>query len=310
MNILHMKYAVEIAETNSINKAAERLFVGQPNLSRAIKELEAGLGITIFERSSKGMTLTPDGETFIRYAKSVLKQIDNIKTMFSNNRQQKKRFSISVPRASYIADAFVEFSKALPKDEEIEVFYKETNSMRTIKNIVDEDYKLGVVRYAENFDKYYNAMIEEKKLTCETICEFKYVLLMSRDCALASKENISYEDLKDYIEVAHADPYVPSLSFAEVKKEELPDNSSRRIFLFERASQFELLARNPECFMWVSPTPEGLKARHNLVERPCSENERVYRDVLIHRKDYTLSPLDDLFIEYVTDAKRKIVDKL
>ena len=65
MNLLHMKYAVEIAETNSLNKAAEHLFVGQSALSRAVKELELNLGVTLFERSAKGMTLTPDGETFI-----------------------------------------------------------------------------------------------------------------------------------------------------------------------------------------------------------------------------------------------------
>ena len=65
MNLLHMKYAVEIARTNSLNKAAETLYVGQSALSRAIKELETSLGVTLFERSSKGMTLTHDGENFV-----------------------------------------------------------------------------------------------------------------------------------------------------------------------------------------------------------------------------------------------------
>ena len=66
MNVLHMKYAVEVARAGSINKAAEELYMAQPNLSRCIKELEADLGIAIFERSPKGMTLTPEGEGFIR----------------------------------------------------------------------------------------------------------------------------------------------------------------------------------------------------------------------------------------------------
>ena len=83
MNLLHMKYAVEIAETKSINKAAEKLFVGQSAMSRAIKELEASLGVTLFERSAKGMFLTPDGEVFVRYAKNVLKQVDDIENIFS-----------------------------------------------------------------------------------------------------------------------------------------------------------------------------------------------------------------------------------
>jgi len=78
MNLVHLKYAVEVAETGSINKASEKLYVSQPNLSRAIKELEASLGVTIFDRSAKGMVLTPDGEVFVRYARSILRQIDAI----------------------------------------------------------------------------------------------------------------------------------------------------------------------------------------------------------------------------------------
>lgn len=307
MNLLHMKYAVEIAETKSINKAAERLYVGQPTLSRAVKELETNLGVTIFERSAKGMFLTPDGEVFIRYAKTVLKQVDEIEGMFKNSRVSRERFSVSVPRASYITEAFAAFSKLLEKDTPVEVFYKETNSMRTLRNVLQENYKLGIVRYAESYDKYYKTMMEEKGLSHELVTKFRYVLLMSKDSELAEKEVITYDDLKDKIEIAHADPYVPSLPFAQIKKEELPDNSSRRIFVFERASQFELLSQNPETFMWVSSIPQSLLDRYGLVERKSNENERVYKDVLIYRKEYTLSRLDGLFIEQLVQAKRRVM---
>ena len=217
MNLLHMKYAIVIAETNSINKAAELLYVGQPTLSRAVKELESSLGVTIFERSAKGMFLTPDGETFIRYAKTVLRQVDAIEEMFKKGRVSKKRFSVSVPRASYIAEAFAAFSKLIGKDTQAEIFYKETNSMRTLRNVLQENYKLGIVRYAENYDKYYKAMMEEKGLEHELITKFRYVLLMSGSSPLAAKENITFDDLKDKIEIAHADPYVPSLPFASCR---------------------------------------------------------------------------------------------
>ena len=100
MNLVHLKYAVEVAETGSINKASEKLYVSQPNLSRAIKELEASLGVTIFDRSAKGMVLTPDGEVFVRYARSILRQVDAIEEVFSKGTTEKKKFSISVPRAS------------------------------------------------------------------------------------------------------------------------------------------------------------------------------------------------------------------
>ena len=305
MNLIHLKYAVEVAQTGSINKASEKLYVSQPNLSRAIKELESSLGVTIFDRSAKGMFLTPDGEVFIRYAKSILRQVDAIEEVFSKGSVGKKRFLISVPRASYVTDAFAEFSKLLDKDTPVEIFYKETNSMRAIKNILQEDYKLSIIRYAESYDKYYKATFDEKGLSYELITEFQYVLLMNRNSPLAAKAEISFDDLKDHIEIAHADPYVPSLPLSEVKKEELPDNSDRRIFVFERASQFELLARNPDTFMWVSPIPQELLDRYGLIQRVCPENTRKYKDVLVHRRDYELTELDNLFIEQLVKAKRK-----
>lgn len=306
MNLQQMKYAVEIAETNSLNKASERLFVGQPTLSRAIKDLESGLGVTIFDRSAKGMFLTPDGEIFIHYAKMVLKQVDSIQGMFKES-EKKKRFSISVPRASYISDAFTRFSRQLDNSSLAEVYYKETNSMRVIKNVVQGEYNLGILRYRESYDKYYRAMLREKELDHTLITEFQYVLLMSAHSPLADRQEVAYDDLADYMEIAHADPYVPSLPTAEVKKEELPDRSRRRIFVFERASQFELLSYNPETYMWASPVPQSILRRYDLIHKDCGENHRVYKDVLIHRKDYRLSQLDCRFIEQLIQSKREII---
>ena len=185
MNLLHMKYAVEIAKTNSLNKAAETLYVGQSALSRAIKELESSLGVTLFERSSKGMTLTPDGQLFIHYAKSVLKQVDNIENMFSQGKTDKQRFSISVPRASYVADAFARFTTLLEKQRDTEIYYTETNSMTAVKNVLSDSSKLGIIRYAQSFDKYYKDMMDEKGLAYELVCEFTFKVLMSRQSPLA-----------------------------------------------------------------------------------------------------------------------------
>lgn len=304
MNLLHLKYAVEVAKTGSINKAAETLMTAQPNLSRAIKELEADLGITIFERTARGMILTPDGEEFMHYANGILNQIDAVERMYKSGAPTKRRFSVSVPRATYISEAFAKFSKTIP-DKAVEVFYKETNSSRTIKNIIYEDYKLGIVRYSENYDKYFKSMFAEKGLTSELVSEFHYVLLMNKDCPLNKLDDIHFDDLEKYIEIAHADPYVPTLSAAQVRKEELPDNINRRIFVFERASQFDLLAENNDIFMWVSPIPQPILDRYGLVQRECPDNKKIYKDVLVYKKEYTLSELDKNFITEVCIAKRK-----
>ena len=304
MNILHMKYAVEVARLGSLNKAAETLMIAQPNISRSIKELEADLGITIFQRSAKGMVLTPDGEEFMDYARDILHRINKFEQSYRDGSHKKRKFSISVPRACYISAAMAEFSKNIG-DTPVEIYYKETNSKKTIKKLLENEYKLGIIRYSDNYDKYYKDMLEEKGLSYELVAEFSYVLIMSRDNPLAEKEAITYEDLSDYIEIAHADPYVPTLSMSKVFREELPDKVDQRIFVFERASQFDLLSENPKTFMWVSPASQQILDRYNLVQRVCEDNKKVYKDVLIYHKEYKLTKLDKDFVTALGDAKRK-----
>lgn len=305
MNFLHLKYAIMVAETGSISKAAEKLYVAQPNVSRAIKELESDLNITIFERNSKGMIVTPEGEQLIHYAKRILRQIDDMEKIF---KYQKKKnvFSISVPRASYISDAFVEFSKYLNNIDNAEVYYKETNAYRVINNVINEEYNLGILRYYINHDRYFKDIIEKKELKCELINQFKYVLIFNKNSALAENKEIHYSDLKDFIEIAHGDPYVPSLSTNELVKTELSEEVSRRIFVFERASQFELLANNEETFMWVSPVSKRLLDRYGLVQKECIDNTKEYKDLLIYRSNYKLSKLDQEFITKLCESKRNI----
>lgn len=304
MNILHLKYAVEVAKTGSINKAAENLLMGQPNLSRAIKELEASLGITIFDRSAKGMFVTEEGEEFLIHAKKILNQIDEIESIYKLGMPMKQKFSISVPRACYISDAFARFSTRI-KPSPAEIFYKETNSARAIKNILDSDYKLGIIRYSVNHDRYFKNMLDEKGLAYETVAEFKYVLIMSKNSPLAEKKELHFADLAPYIEIAHADPFVPSLPMAAVKKAEIPNDADRKIFVYERASQFDLLSENNQTFMWVSPVPSKLLNCYSLVLRDCPDNEKLYKDVLIYKKDYRLTDLDNLFITELCNSKRR-----
>lgn len=307
MNVLHLKYAVEVAKTGSINKAAEALYMNQPNLSKAIKELENSLGITIFSRTAKGMNVTAEGEVFLSHARKILRQIDEMEALYKGGTAAQQRFSISVPRASYIASAFAQFSKGL-SEAKTEIYYKETNAMRAIQNILSGDYKLGIVRYAECFDKYFKSLLEEKGMSFELVAEFQHVLVMSRAHPLAGKEPLSQTELRPYIEIAHADPYVPSLPLAAVRKEELPGDTDRRIYVFERASQFELLSENPETFMWVSPVPKEELERYGLVQKICQDNRRIYRDVLIHKKDYRLTELDQAFVTALCAAKRAVLD--
>lgn len=304
MNMLHVRYAVEVAATGSINKAAENLLIAQPNLSRSIKALESDLGIAIFQRSAKGMELTPEGMEFIGYARKLLSEIEELESHYRTGAPMKKRFTISVPRSCYVAEAFSHFSRSIG-DEPVEIFYKETNSSRAVKNIMESNYKLGIIRYAEKYDEQFRRMLDEKDLAYEVVTKFHYVLLMSEKSPLCQLDEIRFDDLSPYIEIAHGDPYVPSMSTAQVRREEIPDNIDKRIFVFERSAQFDVLSANYKTFMWVSPVPDRFLEGYHLVQRKSPDNQKMYQDVLIYPKNYRLSDLDLRFISELEKVKNQ-----
>ena len=309
MNIMHLRYVMEIAKTKSISKAAENLFMSQPNLSRAIKELETSINIEIFERSSKGMILTSKGEEFLHYAKRILNEVDEIENLYSNQKVDKVHFSISVPRSSYIAKAFTEFSRKLEVNGACELYYKETNALRAIRNILSSHYNLGIIRYLSNFDSYFRLMLKDKGLTFEIVNEFKPIVVMSKYHALAKKEDVMIEDLTSFVEIAHADPYVPDMPLQEVKKIELPETVSKRIFTFERGSQFTLLETIHSTYMWGSRVPKDLLEKHDLIEKEIIDCRKIYKDVLIYKTDYKLSEVDKQFLTELVQQKRMVMNK-
>ena len=295
MNILHLKYAVEVARAGSLSRASDVLFIAQPNLSKAIKDLESDLGITIFERTAKGMVPTAQGQDFLRNAERILREIRDLENLYIHGAPERQRFAISVPRATYISTAFTRFSKQIAKDE-AEIFYMETNPHKTIMNITDEDYRLGIMRTSETHEPLFLDMFAEKRLCHEELVKFRLRLAFSKDSPLAKLDEIRLSDLSGLIEIAHADPFVPNLPFVNVLRDEITPMTKRRIFVFERASSLDLLSGNPETYMWSVSLPQGIEEDKNLMIRECPENTRIYKDILIYRSSYRFTDIDTRFI--------------
>ncbi|MBQ8510179.1 MAG: LysR family transcriptional regulator [Clostridia bacterium] len=306
MNIMHLKYAVEVAKTGSITQAAENLFMGQPNLSKAVRELEENLGVTIFKRTSKGIVPTQKGEEFLIYAKRILTQIDELESLYRRDRQTKQTFSISIPRASYIAHAFTRFVARLDTSKEIEVYYKETNSVHAISNIIQSNYNMGIIRYRDVFEQYFARQLREKDLKSELLWQFQYLAVMSKEHPLADKPVLSLADFSESIEILHGDNSVPSLPTTEAKRMENIENSNKRIYVFERGSQYDLLRTIPGTFMWVSPIPQEMLDRSGLVQRRVSDSDYRYKDVLVYPRSYHLSDLDHMYLEELAAIKAEL----
>lgn len=304
MNILHLKYAVEVAKTQSISKAAENLYMGQPNLSRAIKELEESLGITIFKRTSKGISTTNDGDEFLRLARRIVAQVEEVEDIYRSKHSRKQVFSVCGPRAGYISAAMTKFTSRLSPAESADILYRETNSGEAVSGVVRGDFNLGIVRFRTMYEKFFVDLFKEKKLIYETAVELPLLMLISKSDPLADKTDVSPDDIAGYIEISYGDTYVPTIPQSEVKKAEQTENVERRVFVYDRASQLELLSRVPNSFSQTDPVPQEALDRYGLTVREFPRGNGICRDVLIYRKDYKLTDSDKSFIADLYDSKR------
>ena len=305
MNVAYLKYAVEIANTKSISKAAENLYMGQPNLSRAIKSLEDSIGIEIFKRSSKGIRITEEGEEFLASARKIMKQIDELEAKYNGENVAVQKLSVCVPRASYMSEAISEFAKKINIYEPADIYYRESNSMRVINEVVIENCNLGIIRYRDIYEKEFFRLFQDKKLDYKVLNEFMYSLVVSKDDPLASKDCIKEEDLASYIEIAHADPYVPNMPLIDLKNAMRLGVVDKRIYVYERASQYDLLQNVKNTFMWMSPVSQEYLDKHNIIQKKCEFNDAIYKDVLIYRKGHKLTPFEKLFLEEIERVKCK-----
>ncbi len=303
MNFAQLKYVVETARVGSMSKASRNLFVAQPNLSRAVKELEQELGIVIFTRSTNGITVTPDGEEFVRHARDVVSKVESMENFYRVRQPITRHFSVCVPRTGYISNAFVNFSKSLG-DEGYELYYKETDTYEAMREVIDGICDIGIIRYNSRYNDYFRSLLEEKKIATQEVLTFKYKIAVSRNSRIASLKQVHRSDFEGLYEISHRNTFFSEFPLSIVQEKEAHRDTENRIFVFDRSSQFELLSGNPNTYMWVSPMPESLLEKYNLVLIDPADNNSEYQDLLIQRKDYQLTALDRQFLEILSKSTK------
>lgn len=299
INTVYLNYALEIERTGSITQAAQNLYMAQPNLSKAIKDLEKELGFTIFKRATTGVKPTEEGAEFLHHARHIIEQLNAVERISQRVGNEKLKYKISIPRGSYIVDGFTCFLSELKLEKGMEVTINETNAIGTINNVVDRGYNLGIIRYQMVDEEHYMTMLRNNHLSFETIWEFEYVLVMSKRHPLADKAVITMEDLKNYTKITHGDMELP-----HIRRNNANRPAARNvIYVYERGSQFDLLANVPTTYMWVSPIPQKLLEKNQLVQRICRAQDNLYKDVMIFREDYRINEYDRLFQKKLYESK-------
>lgn len=300
MNLVQLKYILAIENYGSISMAARQLYVAQPNLSRAIKEVEEEYGIKIFERTPKGVVVTPDGCRFIEKIKQIQSGIDSLKDDFIKEKDHQVAFKISVPRATYISDIFAKYIAAIQDKAAISIHYNETNSIKAISNIARHDFDMGIIRYAKKYEKFYKSQMKLAGIEYEKLKEFEYKLLMSVKNPLAEKDEIYEADLNGQIELVHGDNMLPNGSYIDIDDDmDEQFDSHKRIYIYERGSQFDILRNVEKSFMWTSEVSSDILDENRLVQRDCTGINYSMRDYIIY--NHKKNPECEQFVRFLKE---------
>ena len=197
MTIQQLNYAIAISEAGSFNKASEILYVSQPSLTESMKELEKEIGITIFLRSGRGVTLTSEGAEFILYARQVINSYNELNEHYGNAKNIKKKFGVSTQHYSFAVKAFVELVKNYDV-EEYEFAIREARTLDVIRDVATLRSEIGIIYLSEFNKTAINKLLRSSELEFHPIitCE-AYVYLWSGH-PLADNKVITFDQLKDY----------------------------------------------------------------------------------------------------------------
>ncbi|MBR1470074.1 MAG: LysR family transcriptional regulator [Lachnospiraceae bacterium] len=197
MTLQQIRYVTAVAATGSMNVAAQKLFISQPSLSSAIRELEAEMGITIFGRTTKGVVLTAEGEEFLGYARQILNQVDLLEDKYIEGGSRKKKFGVSAQHYSFAVKAFVEMVKGFDMNE-YEFAIRETRTADVIGDVSAGKSEIGILYINEFNGKVLHKLFREKQLEFIPLVKCRGYVYLWKGHPLAGQTSISLEELSPY----------------------------------------------------------------------------------------------------------------
>ncbi len=197
MTLTQLRYVIAIAETKSINKAAEQLYVSQPSLTSAVQELEKELGIILFNRSGRGVTLTNDGAEFLLYARQLYGQYETLLEKYGENGSLKKKFGVSTQHYSFAVKAFVDMAKQFDMSK-YEFAIRETKTAEVISDVSTMKSEIGVLYLSDFNRKSMEKLLRSAGLEFHHLIDCQAYVYLWKNHPLAKEESISFSQLSDY----------------------------------------------------------------------------------------------------------------
>lgn len=214
MTLAQLRYAITVASASSMNEAARKLFISQPSLSASIKELEEEVGVELFKRTNRGISVTLEGEEFIGYARQVVEQYNLIESKYILKENTKKKFGVSMQHYTFAVKAFVEMVKQFGMDEyEFEIH--ETKTYDVIEDVKNCKSEIGIL-YLNDFNKkVLTKLFHESAVEFHELLKCHIYVYLWKGHPLASKEEITLEELEEYPCLSFDQGHNNSFYFAE-----------------------------------------------------------------------------------------------
>lgn len=298
MRIQQLEYLERIVEAGSINEAAKRLFLTQPSLSNAVKELENEMGIQIFQRSSGGISLTAEGREFMTYSKQILDQVNLMNERYKNGQQRKQSFSVSAQHYAFVVHAFVELIKSVNANE-YQFTLRETETQNIFNDLARFKSELGIL-YTNGFNqKIMQRLFKENNLVFTPLFVAKPHIFVSRYNPLTSKSSVNLSDLEDYPYLSYEQGEVNSFYFSEEILSTL--SHKKTIKVSDRATIFNLMV-GLNGYTISSGIISSKLNDDKIVAIPLNVDDDITMGWLKHRQ-VELSPLAE---RYLTMLKEHI----
>lgn len=298
MRIQQLEYLERIVEAGSINEAAKRLFLTQPSLSNAVKELENEMGIQIFQRSSGGISLTAEGREFMTYSKQILDQVNLMNERYKNRQQRKQSFSVSAQHYAFVVHAFVELIKSVNANE-YQFTLRETETQNIFNDLAQFKSELGIL-YTNGFNqKIMQRLFKENNLVFTPLFVAKPHIFVSRYNPLTSKSSVNLSDLEDYPYLSYEQGEVNSFYFSEEILSTLSHKKSIKVS--DRATIFNLMV-GLNGYTISSGIISSKLNDDKIVAIPLNVDDDITMGWLKHRQ-VELSPLAE---RYLTMLKEHI----
>jgi DNA-binding transcriptional LysR family regulator len=242
MTLQQLKYAVAVADTHNITEASRRVFVSQPSLTAAIRELEAEMGITIFSRSNKGVSVTNEGDEFLSYARQVLEQATLLEDRFKSDGAASGNtiFSVSCQHYSFAVNAFVDVIRMFGGNE-YNFTLRETQTHEIIEDVAHLKSEIGVLYLSSRNENVITKLIKKNNLTFEPLFTAPLHIFISKKNLLAKKKKIKLSDLATFPYLTYEQGDFNSFYYAEEPLTEIDFECSKSIQVRDRATLFNLL---------------------------------------------------------------------